>query len=122
MKNRKVFIYIVIGLAFVLTIGNIFLYVKTKDMQQIINQSSVYYNKPYLSKIDSLQKKNINLNLSIIKHEHKIAELTNSIDSLKHIKNNNKIKYVKKYKEINNAYANDLINQLQGIFTENGIN
>lgn len=122
MKNIKILGYVIIICILAITIANISLYIKTKNIEQNISKSTSYYSKTYLVKIDSLQKKNVSLNLSVIQYEHKIAQLTNSLDSVKYIKNNNKIRYVKKYKEINDASANDLINQLQGIFAENDIN
>lgn len=63
---------------------------------------------------DSLMK-----NVTILEKQNVISQ--NTIDSLQKVKSKIQIKYVNKYKEIDNADASDIINEFDDIFTTNNI-
>jgi uncharacterized protein YlxW (UPF0749 family) len=119
-KNNK--LYLIWVLIILLTFLNLFLYMKTKKMHEQIDSSESYNNKQFLLKIDSLQDDNIELRNLVIDYENRIAQYTTLLDSIDQAKIKTKIKYVNKFKEISDASADGIVQQLNGIFTENGIN
>jgi hypothetical protein len=57
----------------------------------------------------------------IEKRDLKIENFTTQIDSLQTLKQKIHIEYVSKYKEINNANSNDVVNEFKNIFANTGI-
>lgn len=117
-KNR---IYLIVLFFALITGLNIFLYMKTKKMKTQMESNDEYYNRIYDQKIDSLSDENADLTKMIIDYENRLAQFSDILDSIEQSKQKTKIKYVNKFKEISDASADGIVNQLRSVFTENGI-
>jgi len=117
-KNRS---YLVVLFFALITGINIFLYMKTKKMKMQIESNDEYYSRVYDQKIDSLSDENADLTKMIIEYENRLSQFSDILDSIEQSKQKTKIKYVNKFKEISDASADGIVNQLRSVFTENGI-
>jgi hypothetical protein len=87
------------------------------------------YNRKHLNNSDNLndsqlyskEQENIQLKKKIAENSKKQAIYENKIDSLSKLKNKISIQYQIKENEIKNAYSFYVINQLDSIFTKNGV-
>lgn len=90
-------------------------------MKTQMESNDEYYNRIYDQKIDSLSDENADLTKMIIDYENRLAQFSDILDSIEQSKQKTKIKYVNKFKEISDASADGIVNQLRSVFTENGI-